>query len=363
VTLLTVEKLHENLRLDSSSLRRAVVVVYWQTPQSHEEHTIWEAVTRFLGSRSGRSAQIDELLKKLNSQITGTPVGVQRSRGEYGGKGKVAPQSLCMACMSDKGGAETCPRCGWTERTSEQPTHQPPLRTLLNNRYLIGRALAAGGFAITYMAWDLDLSRKVLVKEYFPTGISLRSREYLTTRRLSPQDQGLFEYGMKKFVEEGEAAQARFHDNPAVTSVDDLFYANGTAYVVAPYWGGQTLQQYLDDHGGKIPLEEALSILIPLMDGVGKVHETGMLHRDINPDNVHITQDRQVKILDFGMALVLGTRASSAMEDEVSAVGGRSGYAPVEQFMRHGQQGPWTDVYALGATIYRAITGQVPSAP
>jgi serine/threonine protein kinase len=88
-----------------------------------------------------------------------------------------------------------------------------------------------------------------------------------------------------------------------------------------------------------------------------------MLHRDINPDNVHITQDRQVKILDFGMALVLGTRASSAMEDEVSAVGGRSGYAPVEQFMRHGQQGPWTDVYALGATIYRAITGQVPSAP
>ena len=263
-------------------------------------------------------------------------------------------ESLCMGCMEEKGSAAVCPNCAWGEGTTPNSHLLLPPRTVLQGKYLLGRVLGQGGFGITYLGWDLTLNRKLAVKEYFRRDVCARGRDRRTVEPFTG-GQETFRYGLEKFVEEGQAL-ARFQGHPGIVSILDFLYANGTAYIVMVYMEGMTLAQYLRDQGGKIGYELALNILLPVMDVLREVHRAGMLHRDISPDNIYLNCDRQVCVLDFGSARH-GMREQSPSVPALV----KPGYAPIEQYSTAGKQGPWTDVYGLAATFYRAITGQTPS--
>ena len=257
--------------------------------------------------------------------------------------------------MGDKGDAEVCALCGWVEGTPPELPVQLAPRTVLGEKYLLGKVLGQGGFGITYLAWDLLLNRKLAIKEYFPREICGRSRDNRTLQPLSQRSQQDYQYGLTKFVEEGRNL-AKFRDYPGIVSLLDFFEAHGTAYIVMAYMDGMTFKQYLEEQGGKITFDQTLKILNPVMDALREVHRTGMLHRDISPDNIYLNRDRQVKILDFG-----ATRYAMREQSQNLTVLIKPGYAPLEQYSSGGKQGPWTDVYAVGATFYRAMSGRAPS--
>jgi serine/threonine protein kinase len=257
--------------------------------------------------------------------------------------------------MRDKGNADPCPECGWVEGTLPDSPVQLVPRTVLVEKYMLGRVLGQGGFGITYLAWDLVLGRKLAIKEYFPREICNRGRDSVTVQALSQRSQQDFQYGLSKFTEEGQNL-ARFRDYPGIVSLLEYFESNGTGYIVMAYMEGMTFKQYLEEQGGKIDFETALAILTPVMDALREVHRIGMLHRDISPDNIYLNKDKQVKILDFG-----ATRYAMREQSHGLTVLFKPGYAPFEQYSSGGKQGPWTDVYAVGATFYRALTGKAPS--
>jgi serine/threonine protein kinase len=260
---------------------------------------------------------------------------------------------LCMGCMEPRAGATTCRACGYVEGTPPaNPVHLPP-RTLLRDHIVLGRVLGHGGFGIAYLAWDQDLEVKVAVKEFLPGDFATRSAD----GRVTPyggESKGHFEYGLTSFLGEGRAV-ARFNDHPGIAPVIAFFRANGTGYLVMQYLEGMSFAEYLTLHGGRVPWDQAAAILMPVMDTLRVVHRAGMLHRDISPHNIYISKSRQVKLLDFGAARqALGDRSKSL------SVILKAGYAPFEQYLSKGRQGPWTDIYALAATLYRAIVGEIP---
>jgi serine/threonine protein kinase len=264
------------------------------------------------------------------------------------------PDLLCMGCMTDTNAAEVCPRCGYSDRRPAESSVQLEPRTVLNQRYLLGRVLGQGGFGITYLAYDLESDRKLAIKEYFPAVISTRAQNRLTVTPLSARNRADLEYGLGKFEEEGKAL-ARFKDHRGVVSMLDFFYGNGTAYIVMAYIEGQTLKDHVRVKGGKIPFLDAMAILGLVMIALEDLHKAGILHRDISPDNIYVEATGGVKILDFG-----ATRYAMGEQSRSLSVVLKPGYAPEEQYRSRGRQGPWTDIYALGATFYRTIVGRIP---
>jgi serine/threonine protein kinase len=261
---------------------------------------------------------------------------------------------LCMGCMEARNGVDVCPGCGYVEGTPvDNPVHLHP-RTTLKEHYIVGRVLGHGGFGIAYIAWDSNLQMKIAVKEFFPGDFATRGADRSTVAPYSGDARDNFEYGLTKFLEEGRAV-ARFNDHPGIVPVLNFFRDNGTGYLVMQYVPGMSLKEYLALKDGRIPYDEAIAIAMPVMDTLRAVHDVGLLHRDISPDNIYISTSKRVKLLDFGAArLAMGDRSKSL------SVILKAGYAPFEQYQTKGKQGPWTDVYALAATIYRAITGVIP---
>lgn len=264
----------------------------------------------------------------------------------------------CMALVPPYDDAVACPHCGFVEAaggTDGDTDEALPLRTLLNNRYLIGRAIGAGGFGITYIAWDTLLENRVAIKEYFPADAAARSREGLEVRSRSRSTRELFDGGLSRFLAEARTL-ARFQDESGIVQVRDYFGALGTGYLVMSYLDGKTLKAYLLEREGKrMPYELARDLFMPVMDTLRLVHESGLMHRDISPDNLFITYAGQVRLLDFGAAKsVMSERSRS-----IAAVF-KTGFTPYEQYLENGRLGPHTDLYALAATFYCAITGRVP---
>jgi serine/threonine protein kinase len=255
--------------------------------------------------------------------------------------------------MSRKGNAVVCAQCGYFDRPPENPQQLPP-RTILEGKYVIGRALGQGGFGITYLGCDLELNKKLAIKEYFPVQISTRAQDHLTVSPISIKNQHDMEYGLGKFADEAKAL-SHFKDHPGVVSMLDFLYANDTAYIVMAYVDGRDLKEYLNQHGGKISFEAALKILYLVMAALEDVHRAGIVHRDISPDNIYVEKNGAVKILDFG-----ATRYAMGEQSRSLSIVLKPGYAPEEQYRGKGRQGAWTDIYALGATFYRSITGRVP---
>ena len=231
-----------------------------------------------------------------------------------------------------------------------------PAGTILKGKYLTGDMLGFGGFGITYLGVDLKKERKVALKEFMPSGIAVRTPG--TLRVSAVQDERGFSYGKERFGDEARTLY-RLNSHPNIVHVFDYFEENNTAYYVMEYLDGMDLRRYLKQKGGRLSYEEMLSLLLPVIDALEYVHEKNLLHRDISPDNIFIRRDKIVKLIDFGAA-----RQALADESRSFSVILKKGFAPLEQYRRRGNQGPWTDIYALAATIYQILTGQrVPEAP
>ncbi len=263
-------------------------------------------------------------------------------------------KDICMGCMAEKGNADPCPYCGWSGEMHSSPQHLTP-GTILRGKYLLGRALGQGGFGITYLARDLDLNLILAIKEYFPRDFTTRSAGDTQVSVYSSGDSvDFFNQGRDKFLEEARTL-ARFDEHPNIVSIRDFFRENGTAYFVMNYIDGTTFKDYIQENGGTLEFDKALQVMMPVIDALGQIHSAGVLHRDVSPDNIFITQKGIVKILDFGAA----RNAMSEHSKSLSVIL-KPGYAPEEQYRSKGNQGPWTDVYATAATFYRAIAGRVP---
>lgn len=261
--------------------------------------------------------------------------------------------SLCMGCLGSKESFEACPLCGWVEGSAPVSLLHLAPRTVLNKKYLLGKALGQGGFGITYLAWDCNLERKLAIKEFFPRELVSRApgegRVDLFSRDLQEQ----YRYGLEKFLAEAKTL-ALFESHPSIVAVKDYFEEYNTAYLVMPYLEGLNLFEYLLQKEERLELTQAVQIIMPILDALKVVHQKGLMHRDVSPDNIFITKEGRVILLDFGAARhALGEKAKN-----VSIIL-KPGFAPEEQYRLKSEQGPWTDIYAAAATLYRMITGQM----
>ncbi len=264
--------------------------------------------------------------------------------------------SYCCNCFCKcSGNSIPCPHCGYDPAT-DQGKYPFALRhgSILAGRYITGRVLGQGGFGITYLALDNQTKARVAIKEFMPDSMAVRTTSTPQITVYSGQRQENFQYGMECFLDEAKTL-AKFQGNPGIVGVQSYFEENGTAYFVMEYVEGISFKSYIHDQGGKIPWEEAVRILLPVMEALDVVHKEGIIHRDVTPDNIFLTRDGGVRLLDFGSARYsLGDKSRSL--DVVL----KAGYAPKEQYTRRGRQGPYTDVYSLAACFYSAITGYLP---
>lgn len=261
-------------------------------------------------------------------------------------------KNYCPYCMTPVPEGESCSVCGLTSGTYIPSPHHLPPGTVLMDRYLVGRVLGEGGFGITYIGCDLKLELKVAIKEYYPVDRATRnaSASLEVTNFIGPSAKS-FERGKQKFLGEAQV-MARLDKQQVIVSVRDFFELNNTAYIVMEYIEGITFRELLEKKGGRIPAEELFPMVEPLFHALSIIHENGLIHRDISPDNLML-ENGKVRLLDFGCA----REASRGTETMTIAL--KHGYAPIEQYQQKGQ-GPWTDIYALSATIYYCLTGKVP---
>ena len=259
----------------------------------------------------------------------------------------------CCRCMQPLDG-NACPRCGPNGVPYRVPRHHLHPGTLLSNRYLVNRALGEGGFGITYIGSDTNLELTVAIKEYYPGGLADRDRT--VSHRVVPKagkEGETFRKGLESFMQEARIL-AKLVGEPGIVGVRDYFEANGTAYIVMEYLRGETLKAYTSRRG-KLSFSRACKLLAPVINSMERVHAKGLIHRDISPDNIMLLGDGRVKLLDFGAA-----RHVIQDSDRGLPVVLKPGYAPEEQYRAGSNQGPWTDVYALCAVIYRCVTGKEP---
>lgn len=234
----------------------------------------------------------------------------------------------------------------------------------IRSRYKIEKVLNQGGFGITYLAEDTELCQKVVLKKYCPiediygndkttaenhinSNISVRKMNHRAEKKSS------YEKGKKNFLKEARIMSSLI-GLKEVVKVLDYFEENEDAYIVMEYVSGITLREYIENRMELMNFDEAWTFLLPIINALQKVHEKGVVHRDINPDNIIVREDGTLKLIDFGSA-----REYAGDKTTMTAIVKR-GYAPLEQYMIKGKQGPWTDIYSICATIYEMITGVIP---
>ncbi len=262
---------------------------------------------------------------------------------------------LCENCFEETD-EPVCPHCGYDpERNANDPARLPPGSKLLG-KYVIGKMIGKGGFGTTYLAYDTSTDRKVAIKEYFPYEIAARSAGSHTVSVISPDNQSAFDLGADKFYEEAKLV-SQFNGNPNIVSVYELFSENGTVYFSMEYLHGRTLKQYIRDNGS-LTAPKALYVALCVSNALAAAHGASILHRDISPDNIIICKDGNVKLIDFGAARQLASEQSQSFSIIL-----KPGFAPLEQYSRKGNQGPWTDIYSLGASLYFSLTGDIPEDP
>ena len=259
-------------------------------------------------------------------------------------------QNYCMNCMKELGGSPVCSHCGYDNGKpgAHEPYHLAP-GTVLAGKYLVGNALGEGGFGITYIGMHTTLNKRVAIKEFYPSGTA--NRISLTQVQVTGGKEEFFQKGVQRFLDEAKNV-AKFSEEDGIVDIIDYFQENNTAYIVMEYLEGETLKQYVYNHG-VFPIETLVSLMIPLMNSLSAVHAAGVIHRDISPDNIMYCKNK-LKLMDFGSA-----RYFTNKERQMSVIL-KQGFAPEEQYRTNGVQGPYTDVYALCATIYACITNTVP---
>ena len=226
--------------------------------------------------------------------------------------------------------------------------------TRLIGRYTVEGVLGQGGFGITYLGMDELHKKKVAIKEFFPQGIVTRNIEYEDTVTVTlVGEKENYDKGKERFLKEAQT-MAMFSKDKGIVKALDFFEINNTAYIVMEYLEGVTLKQYLRENK-RIDAEDLVELLVPLIEALDEIHSQGLIHRDISPDNIMVLPDGRIKLMDFGAA-----RDYTEFGEKSLSIVLKPGYAPPEQYQTHGVQGPWTDIYALCATMYKCITGENP---
>lgn len=260
----------------------------------------------------------------------------------------------CMGCMAENPqNAPQCPHCGYLRGTPPMEAYHLEPETILQGRYIVGRVLGYGGFGVTYIGWDAMLERIVAIKEFLPSTFATRLPGGTAVTVFDGPATEQFGFGLQRFLDEAQRL-AQFNGIPGITDIYDTFAQNNTAYIVMQFLNGQDVKAVLSAKG-PMPYEQARGIILKICDTLAPVHETGIIHRDLSPDNIYLTQEGEVKLLDFGAA-----RYESGVNSKSLSVILKPGYAPEEQYRSKGEQGSWTDVYALAATFYKMLTGVTP---
>jgi len=264
----------------------------------------------------------------------------------------------CESCLNTFEGT-VCPHCGYPEIRTSLP-HQLPVGTVLAERYRLGRVLGQGGYGITYLGWDLQRKMKVAVKEFYPSAVVNRdtatdTHVHCNTLDMEPH----YQSSLRRFLREAKAL-TQYRDIPEIVDIYGFLEENGTAYIIMEYVQGMDLASYVQKKGGKLTVEETLRILRPVMEALAEVHAGGCIHRDISPDNIILHPTGGAKLLDFGaVRAVVDPQIGKELSHSTEAIL-KHGFAPIEQYHSRGAIGPWTDEYAMCATIWYCLTGRIP---
>lgn len=260
--------------------------------------------------------------------------------------------ACCYNCMKEySDGFDICPHCGYDNGNAETELYYlKPGTWLSEGRYQIGREENAGGFGIVYRAWDKVLGKLIAIKEYFPASIATRIPDTGDVRSYSEKNLREFESGKQKFLSEARKV-AKFNNHPNIVDVYDFFEDHQTAYMVMEFMDGMIYKEYIRKQGGTVSQQIAISVALAVLDALKEVHKEKIIHRDINPNNIFICKNGVVKLFDFGAARFEQGEMTSVLTPH---------YAPPEQYSTGGKQGPYTDIYSVGATMYFALTGVKP---
>lgn len=260
----------------------------------------------------------------------------------------------CFYCMQEILTVESnCPNCGQNPFDKKKESYHIAPGTWLGNRYYVGISEEYRGDSIIYSGYDKILQHMVSIKEYFPLEYAVRETGSINVDLYSKEFQVPFEQGLKAFISEAKKL-AKFRDIDGITRIYDVFQDNNTAYQIVEAVSGCTLSDYILEKGC-LPVEDTIKLLEPVALSLNKIHAEGLIHRNISPETIIIDKEGVVKLTDFGAA-----RSTSATATKSLSVIIDPGFSPTEQYMSSGNQGAWTDVYALAATMYKCITGVTP---
>lgn len=258
-------------------------------------------------------------------------------------------EKLCMGCMNEVNSQGICPNCGYDDSQPVDINYLVP-GTKIMKRFMVGKVLETNGEGVTYICYDAKTDKTVLLREYFPIGLCDRAMNGSVKTKEGTSE--IFAKGLKKFMN----LAGKLADHPEITAVPgvvEYFEGNGTGYCIYEYYESITLREFLLRNGGTLTWEQASTIFVPLLSTIRALHDIGVLHRGISPETILICRDGRVRLTGFCISDVrtMGT----AFVPQIFP-----GFAAVEQYGSIGEQGPWTDVYAISATIYRVLVGNPP---
>lgn len=263
---------------------------------------------------------------------------------------------ICYHCMTriEQDKLNICTNCG--NSLAPKPVEDRYLKpgTELHGKYIVGYPIGNGGFGNTYIGWDMVLYRKVAIKEFYPEQYISRGKDGVTVSMATDTLQPRFRRGLQQFIEEARSV-ASLHDIKGVVEISNFFEENGTGYIIMEYLEGMDVKTILDKSGNKKDYEWCRRVILTVLHTLREIHKRGVLHRDIAPDNIFVTYEGVIKLIDFGAA-----RHSTALANMKAEVVLKVGYAPIEQYSKGAPQGPYTDLYAVAALFYRMLTGQKP---
>ena len=259
----------------------------------------------------------------------------------------------CMNCMKEfEEDYEVCPYCGYIEGSEPKEKYYLKPGTILHDRYIIGTHVGSGGFGIVYRAWDATLSRMIAIKEFFPMGGYVnRIPGYKEIMVFSNKKQE-FKKELERFLKEAQYL-AKFSDHTNIVNVYSFFEENNTAYIVMEFLEGIDYREFIKSQGGKVEIETAVDVAVSILKVLKEMHSQGIIHRDVAPDNIFLCLNGKVKLTDFGLARL-------SKDEEEREVELKPGFAPPEQYVRNGELGAFTDIYSVGAVLYRSLTGKMP---
>lgn len=263
---------------------------------------------------------------------------------------------FCYSCMQQIGDKKlkTCPHCGKPLKLPCDTTRFLKPGTVLQKKFVVGRVLGAGGFGNTYIGWNQLIQRRVAIKEYFPHQLSSRGGDGRTVSVSDVISQQRFRAGLHQFLEEARSI-ASLQDVKGVVQVFTFFEENGTGYIIMEYLEGMDVKTILEQRGNRMDYEWSRRVILTVLHTLREIHSRNVLHRDIAPDNIIVTNEGVIKLIDFGAAKH-ATELANVRSDIVL----KSGYAPLEQYSKKVKQGAYTDLYAVAALFYRMLTGMKP---